>query len=195
MGDERAKNALKPGFLMLRYIVIAGVAVVAAVGAAQGVVMLDSARQGHDRAAVMTPTPAPATAAPAPAAQAPAPSHTASITKSADGHYWAEARVNGARVRFLVDTGATAVALSPRDATRLGYPPSSLVYGHKVMTANGEARAAKVQLQSVSVAGARVDDVDAYVIEKGLDTSLLGMTYLGRLERFEATKTALILRP
>lgn len=181
---------------MLRYIIIAVVAVVAAIGAAQGVVTLDHARQLDSRAAALITTPSPRAAPPPEAvAAAPATSHTASITKSADGHYWAEAKVNGARVRFLVDTGATAVALSPRDAARLGYPPSSLVYGHKVMTANGEARAAKVQLHSVSVAGARVDDVDAFVIEKGLDTSLLGMTYLGRLERFEATKTALILRP
>jgi aspartyl protease family protein len=52
-----------------------------------------------------------------------------------------------------------------------------------------------VKLKRVSVAGATVADVDALVIEDGLDTSLLGMTYLGRLSRFEATRTALILRP
>ena len=59
----------------------------------------------------------------------------------------------------------------------------------------GEARAARVSLDSVSVAGARLDDVEAYVIESGLEVSLLGMTYLGRLQKFEATRTALILRP
>ena len=57
------------------------------------------------------------------------------------------------------------------------------------------ARAAEVKLASVSIAGARVNDVEALVIEKGLPSSLLGMTYLGRLSAFEATKTALILRP
>ena len=131
----------------------------------------------------------------APTPPVPRASKAASIPKSADGHFWADARVNGSKVRFLVDTGATAVALSPRDAARLGYPPSSLTYGHKVMTASGEARAAKVQLESVSVDGAKVEAVDAFVIERGLDTSLLGMTYLGRLEKFEATRTALILQP
>ena len=183
---------------MLKYAVIAGAAALSAVGAAAAVLNLDPARQpaAPVQVAVATTTPAPEPQAKAGPTPPPSRSHrTASIAKSADGHFWADARVNGSKVRVLVDTGATAVALSPRDAARLGYPPSSLTYGHKVMTASGEARAAKVQLESVAVDGARVEAVDAYVIERGLDTSLLGMTYLGRLERFEATRTALILQP
>lgn len=127
--------------------------------------------------------------------EAPAIGADAAIAKGKDGHYWAEANVNGSRVRFLVDTGASAVALTPADAVRLGFEPSRLNYAYKVMTANGEAHAAAIKLRSVSVAGATVADVDALVLDKGLDTSLLGMTYLGRLSRFEATQTALILRP
>ena len=119
----------------------------------------------------------------------------ASVAKSSDGHYWAEALVNGKRVRFLVDTGATAVALTAEDAERLGIRLADLDYTANVTTANGQARAAQVTLASVSVAGARVSDVQALVIDKGLPTSLLGMTYLGRLSRFEATQSALILRP
>lgn len=189
-----------PQDTMLRYAVIAGAAALSAVGAAAAVLNLDPARDAPPPAQVAVATAPTAVSAPEPAPKAeptPAasPHRSASIPKSADGHYWADARVNGAKVRFLVDTGATAVALSPRDAARLGFPPSSLTYGHKVMTASGEARAAKVQLASVSVDGAKVEAVDAYVIERGLDTSLLGMTYLGRLEKFEATQTALILQP
>ena len=119
----------------------------------------------------------------------------ASIVKSADGHYWAEATVNGQRVRLLVDTGATAVALTIPDAQRLGIEPRDLAYDAAVMTASGKARAARVQLASISIGNARVDNVDALVIEKGLDSSLLGMSYLGRLSRFEATPQAIILRP
>ena len=125
----------------------------------------------------------------------PASGQAASIIKSADGHYWAEAQVNGRGVRFLVDTGASAVALTPEDARRLGFEPSGLDYAFDVSTASGKARAARIELASVSVAGARVHDVEAFVIERGLDTSLLGMTYLGRLSRFEASRNALILRP
>jgi aspartyl protease family protein len=119
----------------------------------------------------------------------------AQVLKGADGHYWAEANVNGHEVKFLVDTGATAVSLTMEDARRLGINPTSLEYNARVITANGATRGARVKLDTVSVAGAEVHDVDALVVEAGLHTSLLGMTYLGRLSQFEATPTAMILRP
>src|SRR5580692_10505962 len=126
---------------------------------------------------------------------APAIGEAASVVKSEDGHYWAEASVNGEEVRFLVDTGASAVALTPEDALRLGFDPKTLNYSYTVNTANGQTRAAEIKLARVAVAGAEVDDVDAFVIQSGLKQSLLGMTYLGRLSQFEATQSALILRP
>lgn len=124
----------------------------------------------------------------------------ASVSKAADGHFWAEAQVDGAgpapsRVKFLVDTGATIVALTEPDARRLGLETGTLDYAVEVRTAAGDTRAARVRLKSVSVAGARVDDVEAVVVRDGLTDSLLGMSYLGRLSRFEATQSALILRP
>ena len=129
------------------------------------------------------------------AATGPASGSAAQISKSPDGHYWAEAAVNGRAVHLLVDTGATAVALTAEDAKRLGFDPQSLAYSYRVSTASGQARAARIKLASISVAGAEVENVDALVIDKGLQTSLLGMTYLGRLSQFEATPSALILRP
>jgi aspartyl protease family protein len=123
------------------------------------------------------------------------PAAGATIPKAADGHYWADGQMNGAKVRFLVDTGATAVALTPADARRLGFDVRTLTYSSRVVTAAGSARAASVKLASLTVAGARLENVDALVIEKGLDTSLLGMTYLGRLASFQATRQALILHP
>jgi len=122
-------------------------------------------------------------------------STSAAIRKSQDGHFWASGEVNGASVRFLVDTGATAVALTPADAERLGLKPETLVYSSKVVTAGGQTRAASVKIASLTVAGAKLENVDALVIEKGLDTSLLGMSYLGRLTRFEATRQAMVLQP
>lgn len=125
----------------------------------------------------------------------PASGQDAQVMKGPDGHFWAEASVSGHEVRFLVDTGASAVALTPTDAERLGMDPASLDYAYTVTTASGQAKAARVQLASVAVAGAEVDNVDAFVIQNGLEHSLLGMSYLGRLNRFEATQTSLILRP
>jgi aspartyl protease family protein len=139
---------------------------------------------------------------PLPAADGPATpaATTGAVRKAPDGHFWAEAQVTGAgaaasHVKFLVDTGATIVALTPDDARRLGMHPEDLDYGLAVRTAAGETLAARVQLASVSVAGARIEDVEAVVVRQGLENSLLGMSYLGRLSRFEATQSALILRP
>lgn len=123
------------------------------------------------------------------------PSRPGQVVRAADGHYWAEAVIDGRAVRVLVDTGASVVALTREDALRLGLKLSSQDFRSTVVTASGPAPAARVKLASVSVAGARVDEVEALVVEKGLTQSLLGMSYLGRLSGFEATPTALTLRP
>lgn len=119
----------------------------------------------------------------------------AQVVKGADGHYWAEANIDGKAVRVLVDTGASVVALTRADALRLGVDPEPDAFTGKVQTASGVVRAAPVQLKTISVAGARVDRVEALVVEQGLEYSLLGMSYLGRLSAFSATPAGLTLRP
>jgi aspartyl protease family protein len=119
----------------------------------------------------------------------------ATLYKAADGHFWADGVVNGAPVRFLVDTGASNVFLTARDARRLGLDPAALVYDQPVRTAAGDSLAARVELDSVSVEGVRLRGVDALVIGRGLPASLLGMSYLGRLSRVEATPDTLLLDP
>lgn len=174
---------------MLRYAIVAGVAAVSAIGSAQAVVAFAQRYPHQLRAAKAEAYFAPL------GADAAGPPDGAAVVKAADGHYWAEGEVNGQAVRLLVDTGATAVALTPADAKRLGFQLDRLRFGYNVVTAGGRARAAPVKLASVTVAGARVENVDALVIEKGLDASLLGMSYLGRLSSFQATRQALFLRP
>jgi aspartyl protease family protein len=122
------------------------------------------------------------------------------VAKASDGHFWADAQVSGAQgatqdVHFLVDTGATAVALTPKDAEKLGIKAADLKYAHNVTTAGGQARAAAVTLASISINGARLENVQALVVSDGLDVSLLGMSYLGRLTRFEATRDTLRFEP
>ena len=173
---------------ILKLASVAVIAAASAVGAA-GAVVLMSPKPMELRAARAEAPFAAAFEAPK------GPRASKAILKSSDGHFWADGEVNGRSVRFLVDTGATAVALTPDDAARLGIDPADLHYGYKVVTAGGQIRAASVHLASITVAGARLDNVEALVIEKGLDTSLLGMTYLGRLSRFEATRGALVLEP
>ena len=119
----------------------------------------------------------------------------AQIIKSADGHFWAEAEIDGRAVRVMVDTGASVIALTRADAARLGFPLTDSDFTGSVQTASGTVPAAPIELASVAVAGARVDAVQALVVQEGLPHSLLGMSYLGRLSRFEATPTGLTLRP
>ena len=173
---------------MVRFLMIGVVGALCAMGGAR---MLNAAASPRT-----SEQPAAAVATVEPDASQPPRVETAeaSIAKSTDGHFWADADVDGHPVRFLVDTGATAVALTADDARNLGIEPSSLQYEYTVMTANGPARAAQVKLGLVSVGRAEVSDVQAFVIDKGLGTSLLGMSYLGRLAKFEATPDAMVLK-
>ena len=117
-----------------------------------------------------------------------------SISKSPDGHFWTEARVNSSSVKFLVDTGASVVALTPLDAQKAGVDLRNLQYASPINTASGQIMAASVKLDLISVGNVSVRNVRAVVIKKGLPHSLLGMSYLGELQSVEATKGMLILR-
>ena len=176
---------------MLKLAAIAAVGALSAAVGAQAMISLahsvDAGAQSHAAQAT--------TGAASPAAESALSDGAATVAKAEDGHYWADASVDGREVHFLVDTGASAVALTPADAERLGIDPSSLNYAVTVSTAAGQTHAARISLQSIAIAGAEVDNVEAFVVPTGLEHSLLGMTYLGRLSRFEATPTALILRP
>jgi aspartyl protease family protein len=119
--------------------------------------------------------------------------HEGRVAKSADGHYWALADVDGRTVRFLVDTGSSAVTLTASDAARLGIDLKQLAYNRPVFTAAGHERAASVTLNHIDIDGARVEQVKALVMKGAMPTSLLGMSYLGRLSRIEATPEALVL--
>lgn len=126
---------------------------------------------------------------------APATGSAAQVLRAADGHYWAEADIDGHAVRLMVDTGASVVALTRADAARLGLQLAADDFTAQVSTASGAVRAAPVRLQAVAVAGARVEAVEALVVEQGLPHSLLGMSYLGRLSAFSATPSGLTLLP
>ena len=118
-----------------------------------------------------------------------------SIPKSKrDGQFWTSARVNSGHVKFLVDTGASSVALTMDDAKKAGIRESDLDFNLTIQTAGGSNKAARVKLDSVSVGPITLRDVDAIVVKTGLNISLLGMTYLGELQKVEATRDTLILR-
>jgi aspartyl protease family protein len=119
-----------------------------------------------------------------------------SVTLSADtrGHYVTEGAINGQPVRFVVDTGATVVALPAEDARRLGldYRKGTLAL---TKTAAGVVPVYRVRLDSVRLGDIEIAAVDAVVIEQGLDIALLGMSFLNRVEmRHEGQVMTLIRR-
>jgi len=116
------------------------------------------------------------------------------IPKSKDGHFWTEAQVNRGYINFLVDTGASVIALTPADAQIAGIKLHELKYNRTVSTAGGEIPAAYVTLDNVSVGHIALRNIQAIVIKDGLSHSLLGMSYLGELQKVEANPDSLILR-
>jgi aspartyl protease family protein len=120
---------------------------------------------------------------------------TVEIRAAGNGHFHTTAYVNGRPVDVMVDTGATMVALTWEDARTAGLFLKDQDFRHKVSTANGSARVATVTLDSVSIGDITVRNVRAAVAEPGkLQTTLLGMTFLGELSRTEMTRGTLLLQ-
>ncbi len=110
------------------------------------------------------------------------------------GHFTVTAEVNGQPVDFLVDTGASDIVLSPADARRLGYDPAQLSFTRMYHTANGVGRGAAIRLDSLAVGPIVFNDLPASVNEAPMGESLLGMTFLRRLDSYEVRRDRLILR-
>ncbi len=116
------------------------------------------------------------------------------IPRDERGHFDVDGRVNGRRVGFMVDTGATVVALTASDAARLGIHPSRNAFVAEVKTANGTVRAAPAQLDVVAIGNLELRDVAALVLPDGaLSDNLLGLSFLSRLRRFEYSDGKLVL--
>ena len=110
------------------------------------------------------------------------------------GHFQVEGSVDGRRLDFMVDTGASLVALRERDANKLGIFPSPRDYTGRTSTANGIIAVAPVRLSSLEVNGIRIYDVGAVVIpDKALGVNLLGMSFLSRVRRFEMANGRLVM--
>jgi aspartyl protease family protein len=119
----------------------------------------------------------------------------AKLELSSNGHYMTSATINGSNIRVMVDTGASAVALSYEDAMKAGIRSSDLEFKIAVSTANGTAQAAPVVLRRITVGGITVEDVKAMVLQPGaMEGSLLGMSFLSRLDSYEVRQGTLILR-
>ena len=147
----------------------------------------------------MTPAPAAVTIA---AARKTLPAETVgqaggrslSIPRDARGHFETEGRIDGQRIAFMVDTGASVIALNESSAARFGLRPARGDYRATVTTANGTIKAAPTRLATVEVGGLVVRDVDAMVLpDEALSENLLGLSFLSKLKRFEYANGRMVL--
>jgi aspartyl protease family protein len=115
------------------------------------------------------------------------------LTRSSDGHFYTDAQVNGVTIRFLIDTGAGAIALSPQDAKRVGI---AFDEGHFELIgegASGLVRGTFVTLDSLEVIGLRSEKIQAAIVA-GTNTSLLGQPFLRELDEIVIRKDQMLLR-
>ena len=117
-----------------------------------------------------------------------------SIPRDARGHFATEGRIDGQRLAFMIDTGASVVALNESSAARFGLRPTPGQYTATVTTANGTVKAARMRLARVEIGDLIVRDVDAMVLpDRALSENLLGLSFLSKLKRFEYANGQMVL--
>jgi len=116
------------------------------------------------------------------------------IPPGPNGHFQVAGEIDGRRLSFMVDTGASVIALTARDAAMLGIHPAESEYSAMVRTANGTVRAAPVMLDRVEIDDIVEYNVGAMVLPEGaLGDNLLGLTFLSKLRKFEYADGKLVL--
>jgi aspartyl protease family protein len=112
-----------------------------------------------------------------------------------DGHFYIQAKVNGGRVTFMVDTGASDIVLTPNDARRIGFDPASLDFDQLAETANGTVTGAAIRLESLIVGSIAMRQLPATINGADMSESLLGMEFLNRLHGWRVENGVLTLMP
>jgi aspartyl protease family protein len=164
---------------MLRFLGIYPVAIIVALAIATFVT------RHQPTASVAKPAPAPLrsyVAAPAAPALGPV---TQAIEGDRFGNYVTRVQIDGRELPMVIDTGASYLSLTNEDAGELGIHPAASEFTLRMQTANGVSSAARTWLPHVKVGSVEVHDVEAIVMAPGASrTSLLGMSFLGKLHRF-----------
>jgi aspartyl protease family protein len=168
------------------------IVITAAVMAGLGVFMAQMAEKMTPASASPTTTTNQPTAAVAPPVQTGL--RSLNILRDGRGHFATEGRIEGQRIGFMVDTGASVVALNESSAARFGLRPTPGQYTATVTTANGKVKAARAQIAMLDIGGLIVRDVDAMVLpDAALSENLLGLSFLSKLKRFEYSNGQMVL--
>lgn len=119
---------------------------------------------------------------------------SAVLPAGAGGHFYGTFTINGRKQDGLIDTGASTVAINLSAAQRLGLSPNKLVFDTSVDTANGRIKAARVQLDKMTIGPVSVGNVDALVLpDTSLSGMLVGMSFLGKLSSYKVQNNRLYL--
>lgn len=117
-----------------------------------------------------------------------------SLEADGRGHFIGEFKINGRRVKAMVDTGATVVALNVSTARQAGITIGARDFRHRVTTANGEVRAASATIASMQIGRITIENVEAVVLEdKALSGTLVGVSFLNRLAKYQVENGMLLL--
>ena len=177
----------------MRFALLLVVAVGIAIGLLAPVARKPAADAGHGAPVVIAPL---MTAASAPDPAPPPPPDPADetvIERSASGHFLAVADVNGEPTRMVVDTGASTVALTTEDARRAHVDFDPALFTVVGSGASGEVRGQRIMIESIALDGKRVAGVPGVVLD-GLPISLLGQTYLAKLDNVQISQGTMHLR-
>ena len=115
------------------------------------------------------------------------------VPRASDGHFYLTLEVNSVPIRFVVDTGASAIVLSQHDATRAGIETGSLIFSGRANTANGRVETAPTRVETLSLSGILDENVRVIVNAGDMQGSLLGMSYLNRFARIQIADGVLLL--
>ncbi len=115
------------------------------------------------------------------------------IAISNDGHFYADIKINQKPVRFMVDTGASDIAINIADARRVGIDVNNLSSFKEYQTANGSIVSGLAKVNEVELAGIKFNDVTVSVNQSNMGTSLLGMSFLKRFKKYEFYQDRLVL--
>ncbi len=179
-------SAIKLTFLGSLFILATGVGLVFVLAT---YILPDNLPEGQPQTQVDAPAEQVATAS----VQSANTGWSTQINVSRDGHFYVDAMVSSTPIRFLIDTGASMVALSQEDARRMHLRVDDASYTHSVMTAGGMRRAAKVDLANIRIDDNWFYNVEATIIDGNDDVSILGMSFLRQLENFQFSDRVLTL--
>lgn len=117
------------------------------------------------------------------------------LSRHADGHFYLDALANNkTTIKFLIDTGASGVAITQKDAINMGIDISKLNYTQASSTANGISYSAPIRIKKLQIGKKIFHDIDAHVSSGGLDVSLLGMSVLDDFNDLRFIKDNLVLK-